>query len=230
MSLIEAFILGLIQGLSEFLPISSSGHIELAKALFGIEVKDDASFTIILHGGTVLSTIAVFRKEIWSLLKALLSFEWNEDVQYIAKLAASLIPLAPNRRRSTSQYLSFRGHEKQLLSEICKSIKPSHAQVVPDVLARVRKNCRLACTNHQLFQSTGAPHPNIHGFAYMRNNFCRKSVNSYSPPMPGWSQMCWPVLARAGPCWPVLAHVGPRWPVLARAGPCWPVLAHVGPC
>ncbi|NQY67678.1 MAG: UDP-diphosphatase, partial [Flavobacteriales bacterium] len=53
MSILEAFILGLIQGLSEFLPISSSGHIELAKALFGIEIKDDASFTIILHGGTV---------------------------------------------------------------------------------------------------------------------------------------------------------------------------------
>ena len=93
MSLLEAFILGLIQGLSEFLPISSSGHIELGKALFGIEIKDDVSFTIILHGATVLSTIVVLRKEIWSLLKALFTFQWNEDVQYVTKLALSAIPV-----------------------------------------------------------------------------------------------------------------------------------------
>ena len=83
MSWIEALILGIIQGLTEFLPVSSSGHLELGKAIFGIAV----------HGATVLSTIIVFRKEILELFSGLFKFKLNEETHYIAKIIVSMIPV-----------------------------------------------------------------------------------------------------------------------------------------
>ena len=65
----EAVLLGLIQGLTEFLPVSSSGHLEIGKELLGVETTDDLLFTTMVHAATVLSTIIVFRKQIWDLLK-----------------------------------------------------------------------------------------------------------------------------------------------------------------
>jgi undecaprenyl-diphosphatase len=70
----EAVVLGLIQGLTEFLPVSSSGHLEIGKVLLGIEATDDLMFTTMVHAATVLSTIVVFRKQIWDLLKGLFQF------------------------------------------------------------------------------------------------------------------------------------------------------------
>lgn len=94
MSIIEAIILGLIQGLTEFLPVSSSGHIELGKAVLGTDLgANDVTFTLLVHGATVLSIMVVFYKEIWGLIKSLFSFSWNKDTQYIAKLAVSMIPV-----------------------------------------------------------------------------------------------------------------------------------------
>lgn len=93
MSIIEAIILGLIQGLSEFLPVSSSGHLELGKAILGVAANEDVTFTVVVHGATVLSTIVVFYKDIIQLLKDLFKFQWNESTQYIAKLALSAIPV-----------------------------------------------------------------------------------------------------------------------------------------
>ncbi|WP_075603872.1 undecaprenyl-diphosphate phosphatase [Saccharicrinis aurantiacus] len=93
MTWIEALILGIIQGLTEFLPVSSSGHLEIGKQLLGVEATDNLTFTVIVHGATVLSTIVVFRKEILQLLMGLFSFKWNEDTQYIAKIAVSMIPI-----------------------------------------------------------------------------------------------------------------------------------------
>lgn len=69
MSALEALILGLIQGLTEFLPVSSSGHLEIGKALLGVQATDDLLFTVVVHGATVLSTIVVFWKEILRLCK-----------------------------------------------------------------------------------------------------------------------------------------------------------------
>lgn len=94
MSIIEALILGIIQGLTEFLPVSSSGHLELGKQLLGVETTDSLTFTIVVHGATVLSTLVVFRKTVWKLLKGLLSFSWNDETQYVAKIAVSMIPIA----------------------------------------------------------------------------------------------------------------------------------------
>ncbi|MBR9859209.1 undecaprenyl-diphosphate phosphatase [bacterium] len=94
MSLIEAIILGIIQGLTEFLPVSSSGHIELGKALFDINAEENAGllFTIVLHFATALSTIVVFRKDISEIFKGLLQFKWNEEFQFSIKIILSMIP------------------------------------------------------------------------------------------------------------------------------------------
>jgi undecaprenyl-diphosphatase len=94
MNWIEALILGLIQGLTEFLPVSSSGHLEIGKELLGVETTENLTFTVLVHGATVLSTLVVFRKDIANLLAGLFRFRWNEETQYIAKIAVSMIPIA----------------------------------------------------------------------------------------------------------------------------------------
>jgi undecaprenyl-diphosphatase len=92
MSVIEAFILGLIQGLTEFLPVSSSGHLEIVQALFGIKGGNNLKFDLLLHGATVLSTLFIFRKEITELFLGLFKFRWDENNKYVAKLLLSAIP------------------------------------------------------------------------------------------------------------------------------------------
>lgn len=93
MDLLEAFILGIIQGLTEFLPVSSSGHLEIGKALLGIEAKESLTFSIVVHGATVLSTIVVFRKDIAELIMGTLKFKWNTETQFVAKIVLSMIPV-----------------------------------------------------------------------------------------------------------------------------------------
>lgn len=93
MSTLEALILGIIQGLAEFLPVSSSGHLEIGKVLLGAETSESMMFTLAVHGATVLSTLVVFRKEIIRLLVGLFKFEWNEETKYVAKIAVSMIPV-----------------------------------------------------------------------------------------------------------------------------------------
>lgn len=89
----EALILGIVQGLTEFLPVSSSGHLEIGKALFGISGEDNLYFTIIVHGATVLSTIVVFWSEIIKLGKGALKFKLNEETHYLLKIGVSMIPV-----------------------------------------------------------------------------------------------------------------------------------------
>ncbi len=92
MSFFEAIFLGLIQGLTEFLPVSSSGHLSIGKELLNID-SDNLAFEIAVHAATVLSTIVVFRKEIMSLLSGLFKVRYNEETQYILKIAISMIPV-----------------------------------------------------------------------------------------------------------------------------------------
>ncbi|MEC3906594.1 undecaprenyl-diphosphate phosphatase [Tamlana sp. 2201CG12-4] len=94
MEIIDAIILGIIQGLTEFLPVSSSGHLELGKAILGDQSVPEESliFTVVLHFATALSTIVVFRKDILELIKGALKFKWSEDLQFITKIAISMIP------------------------------------------------------------------------------------------------------------------------------------------
>ena len=93
MNLLEAIVLGLIQGLTEFLPVSSSGHLELGKYLFGIDHEANFYFSIAVHGATVLSTLFVLWKEILDLFKGLFKFRLNDETRYIIKLFISMIPV-----------------------------------------------------------------------------------------------------------------------------------------
>ncbi len=93
MSWLEALILGLVQGLTEFLPVSSSGHLEIGKVLLDVEAVEDISFSIVVHGATVLSIIVVFFGDIRKLVVDFLKFEWNESTIYISKILVSMIPI-----------------------------------------------------------------------------------------------------------------------------------------
>ena len=96
MSWIEALILGLVQGFTEFLPVSSSGHLELGKVLFDLHLaaKDSLTFDVIVHGGTALSTIVVFRKDILQIFAGLLKFKWNDETKFSLYVIVSMIPAA----------------------------------------------------------------------------------------------------------------------------------------
>lgn len=90
---IEALILGLVQGLTEFLPVSSSGHLELGKYLLGVNPENSLVFTVVVHGATVLSTIVVFRKDIWEILKGMLVLSWNSSWKFVVSIVISMIPV-----------------------------------------------------------------------------------------------------------------------------------------
>lgn len=96
MTWFEALILGIVQGLTEFLPVSSSGHLELTKAMFGDNSLPEESLmmTVVLHAATALSTIVIFRKDIAEILKGLLQFKNNEQFQFSLKIVLSMIPAA----------------------------------------------------------------------------------------------------------------------------------------
>jgi len=93
MNWIEALILGIIQGLTEFLPVSSSGHLELSKVILGIDAENSLIFTVMVHGATVLSTIYVFRKDIAQIISRFFKFKWNFEMRYVIKIFVSMIPV-----------------------------------------------------------------------------------------------------------------------------------------
>ncbi len=93
MNWFEAMVLGLIQGLTEFLPVSSSGHLEIAKSLFGIDPGTSFYFTVAVHGATVLSTLVVFRREIISLVTGTLKLKMNSETTYSLKILISMVPV-----------------------------------------------------------------------------------------------------------------------------------------
>ncbi len=96
MDWLEALILGVIQGLTEFLPVSSSGHLELTKFIFGNENAPESSMlmTVVLHGATALSTIVIFRKDIIEIFAGLFQFKWNEQTKFSLKIVLSMFPAA----------------------------------------------------------------------------------------------------------------------------------------
>ncbi len=93
MSWWEALLLGIIQGLTEFLPVSSSGHIELGKVILGIQWKENLLFSVVVHFATALSTLVIFWKTIRELLSGLLEFKWNEAAQFSFLIVLSMIPV-----------------------------------------------------------------------------------------------------------------------------------------
>ena len=93
MNWLQALILGLVQGLTEFLPVSSSGHLAIGREILGVEAAGDIVFEIMVHVATVLATIIVFRKQIWKLLCGLFKFKYNDETDYILKICVSMIPV-----------------------------------------------------------------------------------------------------------------------------------------
>lgn len=93
MTWFEALILGLIQGLTEYLPVSSSGHLAIGSALFGIEGEENLAFTIIVHVATVLSTLVTLWKEIEWIFKGLFKFQMNDETRYVINIIVSMIPI-----------------------------------------------------------------------------------------------------------------------------------------
>lgn len=104
MTWFEAILLGLLQGLTEFLPVSSSGHLQIGKELLGIDAGEDLVFEVVVHAATVLSTIVVFRKQVWGLLKSLFAKDglfrniahpsrFNDGTDYVLKICVSMIPV-----------------------------------------------------------------------------------------------------------------------------------------
>lgn len=94
MTILESLLLGIIQGLTEFLPVSSSGHLELANYIFGIQSESNLQFTMAVHAATVLSTITIFFREIVKLLKGLFKFKLNDETMYCINIIISMIPIA----------------------------------------------------------------------------------------------------------------------------------------
>jgi len=90
----EALVLGIIQGLTEYLPVSSSGHLAIGAHLFGLSGEENLAFTVAVHVATVLSTIVILWKEIVWLFKDLFKWQWNEGTRYIVNIAISMIPVA----------------------------------------------------------------------------------------------------------------------------------------
>ena len=93
MNWFEALVLGLVQGLTEYLPVSSSGHLAIGAYLFGINGEDNLTFTIMVHVATVLSTLVILWKEIDWILKGLFKFQMNEETKYALNIVISMIPV-----------------------------------------------------------------------------------------------------------------------------------------
>ena len=89
----QAILLGIVQGLTEFLPVSSSGHLMIFKDLLGVDAEGFLDFTVTVHFATVLATIVVFWGAIWQLLKGFFKFKYNDETDYVCKILVSLIPV-----------------------------------------------------------------------------------------------------------------------------------------
>ncbi|MDD2300026.1 MAG: undecaprenyl-diphosphate phosphatase [Fermentimonas sp.] len=94
MSVPEAIILGILQGFTEYLPVSSSGHLTIGSALFGIHPEDNLVFTVMVHVATVFSTLVILWKEIAWIFKGLFKFEMNDETRYTINILISMIPIA----------------------------------------------------------------------------------------------------------------------------------------
>ncbi|MBQ2109691.1 MAG: undecaprenyl-diphosphate phosphatase [Bacteroidales bacterium] len=89
----QAILLGIVQGLTEFLPVSSSGHLMIFRELLGADAEGFLDFTVTVHFATVLSTVVVFWSAIWNLLKGFFKFRYNDETDYVLKLLVSVIPV-----------------------------------------------------------------------------------------------------------------------------------------
>lgn len=95
MNWLDALWLGLLQGFTEYLPVSSSGHLQIAQALMGnVDGEENLTFAVVVHAATVCSTLVVLWREIYALLRGSLELRWNNETQYMCKILLSMIPVA----------------------------------------------------------------------------------------------------------------------------------------
>lgn len=94
MEIFKAIIVGIVQGLTEFLPVSSSGHIIIAQEVLGLDFgeEDNLLFAVVLHGATALSTLVVFRKDVFNIFKGLLEFRRNDSLRFTLSILVSMVP------------------------------------------------------------------------------------------------------------------------------------------
>ena len=92
MDTLHAILLGIVQGITEFLPVSSSGHLQIAKELLGVQIDNNITFDVTLHAATVLSTVVVLWPELWRLLRGLFSRRCTDEQLYVLKIIVSMIP------------------------------------------------------------------------------------------------------------------------------------------
>lgn len=93
MGALEAILLGIVQGLTEFLPVSSSGHIEITKALLNTSKQEqNLLMTVVLHAATALSTVYIFRKDIKHIIRGIIQFKWNNEFRFSLKIIISMVP------------------------------------------------------------------------------------------------------------------------------------------
>lgn len=93
MDTLQAILLGIVQGITEFLPVSSSGHLQIAKELLGVNLEENLTFDVALHAATVLSTLVVLWSEVVRLVRGLFSRRFNAEQAYVLKLVVSMIPI-----------------------------------------------------------------------------------------------------------------------------------------
>lgn len=93
MNEIQALILGLVQGLTEYLPVSSSGHLTIGQEILGVTSEENLTFDVAVHVATVLATLVVLWKEVVWLLAGVLKFKWNDEMRYAVNILVSMIPV-----------------------------------------------------------------------------------------------------------------------------------------
>ena len=127
MSWLEALILGIVQGLTEFLPVSSSGHLEIGQALLGTSGEENLTFAIIVHAATVLSTLVVLWHEVAQLFKGTFTtLQWNAEKDYVAKILVSMIPVFIVGMFFKDQVEAYTD-QQQTVSEECLLSEIQHA-------------------------------------------------------------------------------------------------------
>lgn len=150
MSWLEALILGIVQGLTEFLPVSSSGHLEIGQALLGTSGEENLTFAILVHVATVLSTLVVLWREVDKLFRGTFTtLQWNAEKDYVAKILVSMIPVFVVGMFFKDQVESFFGNGL-LLVGICLLITAT-LLALSEWLQKKRKNAGHEVTYKDAF-------------------------------------------------------------------------------